>query len=352
MTRDKLDRLRERINEINLAILDLLNQRARVAEEIGRFKSKKGFDLFDPVRESEMLNRILEHNRGPFSDDTVKALFKEIFKASMALMEEEKKVSLLVSRQHKKEDTKVKVGPVVCGGGKPVIMAGPCSVESEEQLDLIASFLKSLGVRILRGGAYKPRTSPYSFQGLRERGLEILKIVAHRHGMCIVTEVMDTRDVEKVGAVAHILQIGARNMYNYELLKEVGRSRLPVLLKRSFMGTLEEFLFSAEYILQQGNDKIILCERGIRTFERWTRNTLDISAIPILKNESHLPIIVDVSHATGRRDILAQVGKAALAAGADGLMVEVHVNPNVALSDGEQQLSLTDFSAFLKTVLG
>ncbi|MCD6310422.1 MAG: bifunctional 3-deoxy-7-phosphoheptulonate synthase/chorismate mutase [Candidatus Eremiobacteraeota bacterium] len=346
----KIDELRKQIDELNFQILDLLSKRARVVGEIGRIKSKKGHEIFDPARESTMLKRILEKNPGPFPDEILVKLFKEIFKASMLFMKEEEKEKLKVSRKYKKEDTIVEIGDVKIGAGHPYIIAGPCSVESYEQLDETAAFLSKLGIKILRGGAFKPRTSPYSFQGLREKGLEILKEIKNKYGMLIITEVMASHDVEKVSEVADILQIGARNMYHYELLKEVGRTNKPVFLKRSFMATLEEFLYSAEYIITRGNTNIILCERGIRTFERWTRNTLDISAIPILKKESHLPVTVDVSHSTGRTDLASWVGRAAIAAGADGVMVEVHPNPAVALSDGDQQLNFQQFNEFLEAI--
>lgn len=347
MSPEDMEGLRQEVDRLNMEILELLSRRGDIVSEIGRIKITKGIETFDPARESDMLNRIVERNRGPFSNEAVKRLFKEIFKASLDLMKIEEKKTLLVSRKHKREDTLVRVGDLVIGGGTPVIMAGPCSVESYEQTDRIAAFLHKMNVRILRGGAFKPRTSPYSFQGLREKGLEILREVASAYGMAVVTEVMDPRDLENVLRYTDICQIGARNMYNYELLKEVGRCRKPVMLKRGFMATIEEFLFSAEYVISQGNSDIILCERGIRTFERWTRNTLDISAIPILKKESHLPVIVDPSHATGRTDILSRVSRAALAAGADGIMVETCENPSVALSDGDQQMDFAQFERFL-----
>lgn len=342
--------LRQEIDELNFQMLDLLSRRAGIVSEIGRLKREKGYDEYDPARESTMLKRLLEKNPGPFPDEIIIKLFKEIFQASMVFQQEEKKESLKVSRKYKEEDTVVKIDDVEIGKGRPHIIAGPCSVESLEQLDETAAFLKKEGVRILRGGAYKPRTSPYSFQGLREKGLELLKEVKEKYGMLVITEVLRCQDVEKVSEVADILQIGARNMYNYELLKEVGLTKKPVMLKRAFMATLEEFLFSAEYIISGGNHNIILCERGIRTFERWTRNTLDISAIPILKIESHLPVIVDISHSTGRRDLATTMGKAAIAAGADGVMVEVHPNPAVALSDGDQQLNFQQFSEFAEAI--
>ena len=214
----------------------------------------------------------------------------------------------------------------------------------------VAAHLARRGVRLIRGGAFKPRTSPYSFQGLGQQALTMLSQVARRHGLAVVTEVLDPRDLEVVLECADVLQIGARNMFNYPLLQEVGRTRTPILLKRSFQATLEELLLSAEHVMSQGNDQVILCERGIRTFERWTRSTLDISAVPLLKQESHLPVVVDVSHAAGRRDILPPLARAALAAGADGLMLEVHSNPAVALSDGEQQLDLPGFDRLLESL--
>jgi 3-deoxy-7-phosphoheptulonate synthase len=222
-------------------------------------------------------------------------------------------------------------------------MAGPCSVESREQLLEAAHAVKAAGARFLRGGAYKPRTNPYTFQGLRDEGLQILQETAARHGLRTVTEVLDTSTLDLVAAHTDMLQVGARNMYNTELLKAIGRLRKPVLLKRGFMATIEELLLSAEYILTEGNENVVLCERGIRTFERATRNTLDISAVALLKKETSLPVIVDLSHALGRKDIMLPCARAALAAGADGLMFETHPRPERALSDGLQQLDPTEF---------
>lgn len=255
----------------------------------------------------------------------------------------------LSSREFKNEDTVIKINGVEIGGKKIAIMAGPCAVESREQIFEIAHFLKENGVKILRGGAYKPRTSPYSFQGLKEKGLEYLEEVKKETGLAIVTEVMNPEDVEKISAVADILQIGARNMQNFPLLEKVGKIDKPVLLKRGLMATLEELLMSAEYILSNGNPRVILCERGIRTFEKYTRNTFDISAIPLLKKLSHLPVIADPSHGTGVRELVLPVGKSAIVSGADGLLIEVHKNPSKALSDGFQTI---DFSMFSKLISG
>ena len=255
----------------------------------------------------------------------------------------------LASREFKKEDSVVEINESVDVGSKKVlVIAGPCSIESKEQLEQVAGRVKEAGALVLRGGAFKPRSSPYTFQGLGEEGLKILRDVSGKFEMATVTEVMDTRDVELVAKYADILQIGARNMQNFNLLKEVGQTKKPVILKRGLSATVKELLMSAEYILAGGNFNVILCERGIRTFEDFTRNTLDISAVPCIKMLSHLPVIVDPSHAAGKRELVAPLSKAAVACGVDGLMVEVHSNPQEALSDGPQQLLPDDFSDLMK----
>ncbi len=233
---------------------------------------------------------------------------------------------------------------------KPVIIAGPCSVENMGYMEEVAGILVQYGIRFIRGGACKPRTSPYAFQGLREDGLRILSEVSRKYGLFSVTEVVDTRDVEKVGSLVDILQVGSRNMSNYELLKETGRSGKAVLLKRGMCATTEEFKYAAEYIAAEGNRRIILCERGVRTFDDKTRNMLDICSIPILKKETSLPVMVDLSHSLGRKDIMPVIAGAVLAAGADGLMVEVHPRPELALSDAQQQLSVDEFIRLLKSL--
>ncbi len=240
--------------------------------------------------------------------------------------------------------------PVVIGGKDVIVVAGPCSVESREMLFEQAAFLKKAGARILRAGAFKPRTSPYSFQGLGVEGLRYLAEVRAEVGLPIITEVMDTRDVEMVAEVADVLQIGARNTQNFNLLKAVGRCSKPVLIKRGVSGTIEELLMSAEYVLSEGNKEVILCERGIRTFEKATRNTLDLSAVPVLKRESHLPVMVDPSHATGYWDLVLPMARASVASGADGVMVEVHPRPEEALSDGGQALLPKTFEVMMKEI--
>ena len=254
----------------------------------------------------------------------------------------------LVSREFKKEDTIVKIGDVTIGGKDIVVMAGPCSVEKEDLLLSIASSVKKAGAKVLRGGAFKPRTSPYSFQGLGERGLKYLAKAKKATGLLVVTEAMNIQQVELVSRYADIIQIGARNVQNFELLKEAGKSKKPILLKRGIATTIEEWLMSAEYIVSNGNSNVILCERGIRTFERATRFTLDLNAIPAIKAWSHLPVIVDPSHGTGVRDFVCSMSKAAIACGADGLIIEVHSDPEHALSDGKQSLLPENFASLMQ----
>lgn len=244
----------------------------------------------------------------------------------------------LASRTFKPEPTVVSIGDVRIGGDEVLVIAGPCSAESEEQVEAAAAVLARAGAKMLRGGAFKPRSSPYSFQGLGEEGLKLLRSAADRHNLKLVSEVMDISQIELVARHADMLQVGARNMQNFTLLRELGRIRTPVLLKRGISATIEEWLLSAEYVLSGGNTDVVLCERGIRTFERYTRNTLDISAVPVIHKLSHLPIIVDPSHGIGLRDKVAPMARAAVAAGADGLIIEVHPDPDNALSDGAQSL--------------
>ncbi len=256
----------------------------------------------------------------------------------------------LVSREFKADDTIIDIEGIKIGGREVQVIAGPCSIENLEILQETASMVKAAGARFLRGGAFKPRTSPYAFQGLREEGLKYLLDTKKKVGLPVVTEVMDPRDLELICEYTDIIQIGARNMQNFRLLTEVGKTRKPVLLKRGISSTIKELLMSAEYIAAEGNDKIILCERGIRTFETATRSTLDISAVPVLKEESHLPVIVDPSHAAGRWDMVPPLAKAAIASGADGLLIEVHADPERALCDGVQSLKPAKFDELMKVL--
>lgn len=256
----------------------------------------------------------------------------------------------LASREFHPQDSVVTLNGVAVGGRRLVVMAGPCAVESREQIFECAHAVKEAGAQVLRGGAFKPRTSPYSFQGMGEKGLRLLAEAGAETGLLVVTEVMEPQMVPLVTTYADILQIGARNMQNYALLHAVGEAQRPVLLKRGMMSTIEELLMAAEYILSHGNNRLILCERGIRTFETYTRNTLDINAIPLLKQLSHLPVIVDPSHGTGKWELVAPVTRAAVAAGADGVIIEVHAHPEEALSDGAQSLKPERFDALVRSL--
>jgi 3-deoxy-7-phosphoheptulonate synthase len=256
----------------------------------------------------------------------------------------------LVAREFRGMNSKVKIGNVVVGGEEIVLMSGPCSVESREQIVGIASEVKKAGAKILRGGAFKPRTSPYSFQGLGVEGLKLLAEARDATGLPVITEIMDTKDLDVIEKYADCLQVGARNMQNFSLLKEVGRSKLPVMLKRGLSATIKDLLMSAEYILSEGNFNVLLCERGIRTFETYTRNTLDLNAVPVLKAETHLPVVVDPTHGIGLREHVASMALAAVAAGADAIMTEVHNSPEFAKSDGEQALLPHEYTDLVQRV--
>jgi len=283
-------------------------------------------------------------NKGPV--DATQLLAMEGVKEAIPVTKPYK----LVSRETHPESTVISIGNVKIGAGEPVIMAGPCAVESEEQALTIARFVKKHGAQVFRGGAFKPRTSPYSFQGLGEKGLKILEKVRRETGLLIVTEATDNENLTTIEKYADIIQIGARNMQNYSLLRLAGQVSRPILLKRGFAATIDEWLMAAEYIMSEGNTRVILCERGIRTFSDNTRNTLDLSAIPSIKEVSHLPIIVDPSHAAGRRDYVIPLSRGAIAVGADGLIVEVHNNPAHALSDGMQSLYPQQFEQLMKEI--
>ena len=283
-------------------------------------------------------------NKGPVEDSQLLTMdgVKETIPVTKAYK--------LVSRETQAEPTVISIGDIKVGAGEPVIMAGPCAVESEEQALTIARSVKEYGAKVFRGGAFKPRTSPYSFQGLGEKGLEILGKVRKETGLLIVTEATDHANLDIVEKYADIIQIGARNMQNYSLLRLAGQVSKPILLKRGFAATIDELLMAAEYIMSEGNTQVILCERGIRTFSDTTRNTLDLSAIPSIKEASHLPIIVDPSHAAGRREYVIPLSRGAIAVGADGLLVEVHHDPSHALSDGMQSLYPQQFGELMKEI--
>lgn len=329
MTTPGLESIRDRLNDIDRSLLALLSERSRIVEEIGE-------DMRVPAAATE----------GVSGGAALQHLLRQMVQTAPGAQKPEPKKPLLVSRKAQKEDTVVRIGDAAVGGAKPIMIAGPCAVESDEQVRLVAKALQDAGVSVIRGGAFKPRTSPYEFQGLGIEGLKILKEVAGEFGLKTISEIVDPRHIELAAEYIDVIQIGARNMHNFELLKEAGESRTPVLLKRGLAATIDEFLHAAEYIVSRGNTEVMLIERGIRTYEKATRNTLDISAVPILKQESHLPVLVDVTHSTGRKDILVPCAKAALAAGADGIMVEVHPDPAAALSDASQQLNIDEFRRF------
>jgi len=340
----RISTLRAEIDAQNGRILHALERRAEIVLEIARIKEACDLDGHDPGREEEMLRDVIARGSGVLDRAEIREIFQAIFHVALELQDRRRREQLRVRRRDLLPPGGIRIGDVAIGAGAPVLFAGPCAVEGREQIEQVAACLARVGgPRVLRAGAYKPRTSPYSFQGLREEGLALLRQTAARHGLVTVSEVLDTSTLDAVAAATDMLQVGARNMYNTELLKALGRAGKPVLLKRGFMATVEELLLSAEYILSAGNDAVVLCERGVRTFERATRFTLDISAVPLLKQETSLPVIVDLSHALGRKDLMLPCARAALAAGADGLMVEVHPDPERALSDGFQQL---DFAAF------
>lgn len=318
-TREQIDHVFERIRELGYTPHPIYGEQRTVIGAIGDERGKSMLQALESAPAVERVMPILQ----PFK---------------------------LAGRELKKERSAVRVGHLSFGGDQFVVMAGPCSVETREQLMETARAVKASGAQMLRGGAFKPRTSPYSFQGLAEEGLRILADARDETGLLIVTEVMTSEDIPLVADYSDMLQIGARNMQNFHLLKEVGRVRKPVLLKRGMMATVEELLMSAEYILSEGNSDVILCERGIRTFEKYTRNTFDVSSIPVVKSLSHLPIIADPSHGTGIRALIRPMARAAVAAGADGLMIEVHPNPEVAFSDGAQSLVPGQFSTLMDDV--
>ena len=294
-----------------------------------------GFDVHRSKGESRTVIGAVGHGNGDVQLLAVQDGVQEVLRITEPYK--------LASRSFRPENTVITIGDVRIGAEEVIMMAGPCSAESEEQVEATAAAVKRAGAKILRGGAYKPRSSPYSFQGLGEAGLRMLRAAADRHDLKLITEVMEVAQIEEIERYADILQVGARNMQNFSLLRELGRARTPVLLKRGISATIEEWLLSAEYILAGGNKNVMLCERGIRTFESYTRNTLDISAIPVVQQLSHLPVIVDPSHGTGRRDKVASMARAAVAAGADGLLIEVHCDPDHARSDGAQSLFPAQF---------
>jgi 3-deoxy-7-phosphoheptulonate synthase/chorismate mutase len=348
--KSQIDSVREAIDQLNRELLDLLNRRTGLVEQVRALKVEHGLDLYDPMREAQQIQRLMLMNRGPMSNSMVESVFKEIFRASLShqLRRGTEQAPLVLEKTGTPRRVEVKGCSI--GSGKPAIIAGPCAVENEEYLEVVAEALVRLGIRFIRGGAFKPRTSPYTFQGLGMPGVELLRKVAARYDLRAVSEITDACTLPDFAAGVDVIQVGARNMFNYDLLTRLGNSGKPVLLKRHFAATVDELFQAAEYLLAGGNRNVILCERGIRTFEHATRSTLDISAVCLIKEYTDLPVIVDVSHAAGRRDLLVPLSRAALAAGADGILIEVHPNPVAAMSDGSQQLSLQEFERYLEGI--
>ncbi len=345
---NRLQELRAEIDSVNAQLLELLSKRGTIVAEIGKVLNEIGSPHYDPSREAEMLTALERSNKGPFSNETIKALFREIFRASLALEEQQARAKIRVQRKTADERTIITLpGGTKIGDGSFQLISGPCAVESFEQMDETAAALAARGVKVLRGMAYKPRTSPYDYQGMGEEGLKIAREVANKYGMSVCSEIMDKSQIDMFMDYADIFWVGARNMQNSFLLRALGHINKPVILKRGLSATLEEFLYAAEYIVSSGNPNVILIERGIRTFEKWTRNTLDIGGVAVLKLESHLPVVVDISHSAGRRDIAKPLARVAKASGADGLMVEVHPNPPVAVSDAKQQLYIHEFNELM-----
>lgn len=348
MKESKLRELRKQVSEVNHEILDLLSKRAELVVRIGEIKHDRSMETYDPEREAQQLSELTAVNKGPFSNSTIKNIFSEIFRASLNLLHHKREQILKVSRSFHDTDTIWEIAGVTIGA-TPQIIAGPCAIESERQINQVAEHLAKHGVKILRGGAHKPRTSPYSFQGLGKEGYKLLGKAAKENGMISVSEIMDENGLQEAADHIDIFQIGARNMANFKLLEAARTAGKPILLKRGIAATYEEFLLAAEYIIAD-MENIILCERGIRTFEPWTRNTLDISAVPILRKMSHLPVCVDISHAGGRTDIIPSLARASLACGANLVMVEVHPTPAFALSDPQQQIDLNQFDLLMEDI--
>ncbi|MGA8942607.1 MAG: bifunctional 3-deoxy-7-phosphoheptulonate synthase/chorismate mutase [Thermoactinomyces sp.] len=332
-----IDILMDEIGKIDREISDLLSKRKKLVSQMDEAKQKREYENKGLLHKEEIDKKI---NQGLLEN-----------RMNLPIHQDGKREkTFLYSRKHQDQDTVINIKGQKIGNGDPHFIMGPCAVESLEQLRTVAGEMTKRGLKLLRGGAFKPRTSPYDFQGLGLEGLKILKKVAGEYGMAVITEIMSTDQIDETLQYIDVIQVGARNMHNFSLLKAVGKTDKPVLLKRGLSATIKEFKLAAEYILLEGNKNVILCERGIRTYETATRNTLDISAVPILKQETHLPVLVDITHSTGRKDLLIPAARAALAIGADGIMAEVHPNPQAALSDAKQQMNISEFHSFMDSM--
>lgn len=341
MMKNKIDTYRQKIDNIDDKLLSLVIERMGIVQDMSEVKKSLGIATFVSEREIKILNRLTNRKNKQLTKKQITDLFEVIFKT-------DKKVQhSLASRAYRKENSIIKVNDLSFGGDENVIIGGPCAVESEEQMFRITESLTKLGIKMIRGGAYKPRTSPYSFQGLGEKGLKILSKCREKYGVSVISEVVDKDSAEKAVKYIDMLQIGTRNMQNYELLKIVGSLNKPVLLKRGMSATLEETLLAVEYLLMHGCKDIVVCERGIRSFSNHNRNVLDVGFVSAWKRESHLPIIIDPSHASGKKDSVLSHALSGIAAGADGMIVECHDKPSEALSDGHQALPPSDFTELI-----
>ncbi len=360
---------RSRLNQVDETLVETLIERFRSIKEISSIKKLHKLPCRDRARESEILDsirsKLINEN---WEVESILRLFRCILKESVAIQLKESRLQpesdldsylldmlenkpyRLASRLHQKDDSIVKIGTVKVGGKYQVVIAGPCAVESEQQIFACAREVKLQGGHLLRGGCFKPRSSPYSFQGMGEEGLKLLRQAGDYYSLPVVTEVMSVAQIDLIAQYSDVLQVGARNMQNFDLLKALGQCRKPIILKRGMMATIDEWLASAEYIMSEGNMDIILCERGIRSFDQSTRNTLDISAVPVIKEHSHLPIILDPSHASGKWRYIIDLAKAAMAINSHGIMVEIHPRPQEALSDGPQSLKFSTFEKLMTTV--
>ncbi len=333
-----LKELRDKIDNIDDQLLKLIQERFEIVDEVRKYKEANNINIKDKNREKQIISRISDNYRGILSKDEVTDIFKKIIGVSNHVQERLSNIDFHYEKKHENHKTIVKVNEESIGDSFTYIF-GPCSIESEEQIEEVASSIKKLGLKFIRGGAFKPRTSPYDFQGLGIDGLKMMKKIANKHGLLVVSEVMESTDLEEALEYIDVVQVGARNMQNFSFLKKLGKIDKPVLLKRGLSATIDEFLNASEYILQGGNDRVILCDRGIRTFENKTRNSLDIAGIAVIKRSTHLPVIVDISHAAGRTDIIPELAASVKALGVDGLMCEVHPDPGKALSDSSQQIT-------------
>ncbi len=344
-----LEELRNKIDKIDDQLLNLIQKRFEIVDEVRKYKQENNISITDKNREKQILSRLAENYEGILSKDEVVEIFAKIIGISKHVQERLSNIDYHYEKKYENHKTIIDINGEKIGDSFSY-MFGPCSIESEEQMEVIAKSIKELGLKFIRGGAFKPRTSPYDFQGLGIDGLKLMKKIADKYDLLVVSEVMESTDLDEALKYIDIVQVGARNMQNFSFLKKLGKVDKPVLLKRGLSATINEFLNASEYILQGGNKNVILCDRGIRTFENKTRNSLDIAGIAVIKRSTHLPVIVDISHAAGRADIIPELAAAVKALGVDGLMCEVHPEPYNALSDSNQQITPSQMKAVFEKI--